>query len=178
LRPARRAATSWALVNSTEYRNDVVTAMYETFLERDTDAGGQAYWVSQIARGMTFEQFQSLLMGSDEYFQKGSKGNSDNDTFVKAMYSDVLGRSVDPSGEAYFVSLLTHGTSRSQVVGAIIYSTENLSNTVDGYYEFLLGRPSDSGGNSYWTAQLQHGARDELIVALIIGSDEYYSLVG
>jgi len=94
------------------------------------------------------------------------------------MYHDVLGRDVDAGGEAYFVSLLQHGTSRSQVVGGIVYSAEHLSSTVDGYYEFLLGRPSDPGGNAYWTAQLQHGARDEVIVALIIGSDEYYSLVG
>ena len=128
-----------------EYRSDVITSMYELFLERDTDIGGLAYWVSQIAHGMTFEQFQCLLMGSDEYFQMASKGHGDDDTFVEAMYHDVLGRNVDPAGEAYFVSLLQQRDVPPQVVSAIVYSNENLATTVDGYYQFLLGAPVRSG---------------------------------
>jgi Domain of unknown function (DUF4214) len=152
----------------------MISSMYQQFLERGTDQGGLNYWVGRVAAGMTFEQFQSMLIGSDEYFVKSSKGNSDNTTFVRSMYQDVLGRPIDPSGQAYFLSLLAQGTPRSQVVAAVVYSTEHLSTKVDGYYEWFLGRHSDPGGNAYWTSQLQHGARDELIIALIIGSDEYF----
>jgi hypothetical protein len=170
-----RAATSWSLVNSDEFRADVISSMYQQFLERGTDQGGLNYWVGRIGAGMTFEQFQSMLIGSDEYFQKASKGNGDNTTFVKSMYRDVLGREIDPSGQAYFLGLLANGTPRSQVVAAIVYSTEHLQNTVEGYYQHFLGRDSDPGGRDYWVSQLQHGSRDELIIALIIGSDEYFS---
>ena len=77
------------------------------------------------------------------------------------MYHDVLGRNVDHR-EAYFVSLLHNGTSRPQVVSTIMYSNENLANTVDGYYQFLLARPSDPGGRSVlWVGQLQRGARGD-----------------
>ena len=170
-----RQTVSWALVNSDEYRSDVIAGMYAKFLNRGPDAGGLSYWVGQVAGGMTFEWFQSFLIGSDEYYGSGAKGKGDNTDFVKSMYSDVLGRPVDSGGLNYFVSLLAAGTSRAQVVAAIVYSTEHLDSTVDGYYVKFLSRHVDPSGEAYWVGQLQAGARDESIVALIAGSDEYFA---
>ena len=92
--------------------------MYEKFLNRIPDAAGLNYWVGQVAGGMTFEWFQSFLIGSDEYYGSGAKGKGDNTDFVKSMYHDVLGRPVDSGGLNYFVSLLDAGTPRAQVVAA------------------------------------------------------------
>jgi hypothetical protein len=172
-----RPTVAWALVNSNEYRGDVLGSMYQQFLGRSIDATGLAYWTNQVAGGMTFEQFQSLLIGSNEYFLSGAKGKGNNSDFVKSMYQDILGRPVDPTGLAFFKGQLDAGTLRQLVVSAIVFSTEHLASTVDGYYEHFLSRGVDASGQSYWVNQLQHGSRDELIVALIIGSDEYFSLV-
>jgi hypothetical protein len=171
-----RPATSWALVTSNEFRSDVVSDTYEQFLGRDTDAGGLSYWVGQVAAGMTFEQLESLLAGSDEYFASSSKGGGDNAKFVESVYEDVLDRPIDPGGRQYFLDLLARGTPRSQVAAAVVYSTEHLQNVVDGYYGHFLGREADPAGRDYWVAQLQRGARDELIISQIIGSDEYFSI--
>ena len=171
-----RSTVSWALVNSTEYRANVISGMYRTFLNRNTDTAGLNYWVGQVANGMTFEQFQSLLLGSDEYFGLAAKGKGNNTDFVKSMYKDLLGRAVDTNGLNYFVSLLAGGTQRAQVVGAIVYSTEHLNITVDGYYVKFLNRHVDPSGEAYWVSQLQAGARDESIASLIIGSNEYFAV--
>jgi hypothetical protein len=171
-----RLVTSWALVTSNEFRSDVVSGLYDHFLARDTDASGLSYWVGRVADGMTFEQLECLLAGSDEYFANPAKGGGDNGKFVESMYEDVLGRPVDSGGRQYFLGLLAQGTPRFQVAAALVNSTEHLRGVVDGYYQHFLGRESDPGGRDYWVAQLQRGARDELIISQIIGSDEYFSI--
>jgi hypothetical protein len=88
-------------------------------------------------------------------------------------YEDVLDRPIDPAGRDYFLGLLARGVPRSQVVSAVVYSTEHLRSIVDQYSVDFLGRQSDPGGRDYWVGQLRHGARDEQIVALI-GSGEYF----
>jgi hypothetical protein len=126
---------------------------------------------------MTFESFECLLVGSDEYYIGGANGGGQPATFVTSMYEDILGRAPDTAGLNYFVGLLNNGTPRPLIVSAIVFSTENLGNTVDNYYEHFLSRQVDASGENYWVGQLQGGARDETIVGLIIGSEEYFSLV-
>jgi hypothetical protein len=170
-----RPAVAWALVTSDEYRGDVIAEMYQQYLQRSVDAGGQAYWVAQVRGGLSFEQFESLLLGSDEYYVNPNKGAANPAAFVASMYHDMLGRTVDPAGQQYFVGLLAAGTPRSQVVAAVVYSYEHLATTVNGYYQHFLHRSADSAGQAYWTNQLAAGGRDELILGLIIGSDEYFA---
>ena len=150
--------------------------MYQDFLTRGTDAGGLNFWVGQVARGMTFESFEAMLISSPEYYNMPTKGKGNDTDFVTSMYKDILGRSVDAGGLGYFKGLLAQGVPRSTVVSLIVLSTENLQTTVQGYYQHFLSRNTDPGGLNFWVGQLQRGARDEPIIALIIGSEEYFSL--
>jgi hypothetical protein len=172
-----RPAVATSLVYSNEYRGDVIAGMYQDFLNRGTDSGGLNYWVGRVAAGLTFEQFETMLIGSPEYYNMANKGKGNNTDFVKSMYEDVLGRSVDTGGLQYFTNLLNSGVPAATVVSIVVLSTENLRTTVDGYYQHFLSRNSDPAGRDYWVGQLQQGARDETIVSLIIGSNEYFSLV-
>ena len=94
------------------------------------------------------------------------------------MYQRRPRRTVDPGGQAYFLNLLDHGTPTfRQVVATIVYSTEPLRTTVNGYYQHFLDTSAETAGRELpGSSQLQRGARDELIIALIIGSDEYFSI--
>ena len=48
-----------------------------------------AYWVDQIANGLTFEHVpERCYAGSDEYFANPHKGNGNPNAFVNAMYRD------------------------------------------------------------------------------------------
>ena len=148
--------------------------MYQSFLNRATDPGGLHYWVGQVGSGMTFEWFQSYLIGSAEYYSLPSKGKSNNTDFVKSMYNDVLGRNVDPGGLNYFVSLLNAGaparrSSRSSCSVPSIWRRPSTATTSTSSAATAIPAVRD-----YWVGQLQAGRRDETIVALIIGSDEYY----
>ena len=55
------------LVDSLEYRTRLVRAAYLDYLGRPADAAGEAYWLSLLAAGYSFEQVLSWIIGSDEY---------------------------------------------------------------------------------------------------------------
>jgi Domain of unknown function (DUF4214) len=103
--------------------------------------------------------------------------------YVQRVYSDLLGRSPDAGGAAYWADLVDSGVSRSTVAwtivsgsavaGAITWSAEAIGSRVNGYYQALLGRNADASGCNYWVYLIGHGHRDEESVALLVGSDEY-----
>jgi len=53
---------------SNEYETDWVEAEYVHLLNRGADSGGLAFWVSQLAAGVSYEQVIAGLAGSPEYY--------------------------------------------------------------------------------------------------------------
>ncbi|HVS44493.1 MAG TPA: invasin domain 3-containing protein [Candidatus Dormibacteraeota bacterium] len=168
-----RAQLASILSSSSEFRTDVVSHMYPTYLHRAADSAGVSYWVGQIGRGATFEQVELSFIGSPEYFQL--HGGTDKGA-VDALYKDVLGRSVDPSGEAYWVQQISSGQMTfSQLAASILSSEESRERIVQGFYQNILNRTAPQSDLAYWAGQLGNGARDETIINLFVGSDEYYA---
>ncbi len=168
-----RAQVAQQIVTSVEYRTLVVQNIYQTFLRRSADAGGLTTFVNLLNSGGTIEQVQSLIIGSDEYFQ--TQGGGTNDGFLAALYLDVLGRPIDPTGQATFSQALASGTTRDQVALAILTSGEFRQLLVNGFFLQFLGRAADPTGLSTFVNQLNQGARDEDIIVAIVGSDEYFA---
>jgi uncharacterized delta-60 repeat protein len=179
------------LMNSQEYRTNVVNSLYMKYLNRGADAGGLATYTAFLASGGTDEQVAAALAGSQEYFQ--NRGGSSNNGFLTALYQDVLNRAIDPSGLASFTQLLASGTSRTAVAAMLLDSTEYLTNLVQGFYVKYLRRAADPGGLSGFVAALQTQpgssqslipavspgsglVRDEDVIAMMVGSQEYFNL--
>jgi hypothetical protein len=118
------------------------------------------------------ESVAATLIGSPEYFV--NRGGGANDSFLNALYQDVLRRPVDAGGNAYFGRLLATGVSRSQVAGIILNSDEYRSLLIGDYYQQLLGHPTSSGSINFWLSYMKQGGRDEQVAAAIAGSDEYF----
>jgi hypothetical protein len=59
-----------SLLESTEYRNRLVTALYQQFLHRSADPASQSFWVSQLQSGAADEDVIAFLVGSQEYFDR------------------------------------------------------------------------------------------------------------
>ncbi len=68
---------------------ELVQAWYQRYLRRSVDWNGLQNWVGQFRRGMTQEQVQAALLGSDEYYQAHGGRPAG---FVRGLYEDVLGR--------------------------------------------------------------------------------------
>ncbi len=101
--------------------------------------------------------------------------------FVDKVYRDLLGTTVDPSGEAYWTSQLNAGASHSQVAYQIettppVYQYYGV--VVAQQYELYLHRNVDPSGFSYGVNFLAGGGSIEQLAASILGSAEYFQVRG
>ena len=161
------------LVGSREYyANEVVTPAYVKFMGREPDAGGLAYWTSQLQAGaLTDEGLAADLVVSDEYFKRAG---GTNPLWVDALYHDLLGRQADTQGESFWVGQLNAGVSRADVADGFANAGERRRQQVSDDYPRLLGRAADPGGLDYWMAQFAQGATDEDLISGLIASTEFY----
>jgi hypothetical protein len=96
-----------------------------------------------------------------------------NETFLNAVYEDILGRPIDPSGLAGFEASLTAGATRTQVAYDIVTSTEAYQDLVKSWYEQFLNRIPAPGEGDPFVAQLKAGATEEQVEAILLGSTEF-----
>jgi len=150
-----RHSVARSFLNSTEgARNEAVLA-YQDLLDRDPDPAGLEFWTNFLRSGsVNTLRFQHLA--SDEYF---AVTGGTNEAYVRAIYSELLGRDIDQLGFEFYVDLLDTGTPRWWVSRTIYESPESLGNRVTAYHRAILGRdPTD--------AEMADG------VALILARDE------
>lgn len=115
-------------VGSTEYRTREVQELYRSLLGRPADAGGLSWFVGQLGAGQTPEGVEAQILGSTEYFQKAG-GTTEG--FLTSLYADTLGpgRTIDPTGAAYWNSVLASGASRTDVARGVLTSDEGMAYT-------------------------------------------------
>ena len=138
-----RLAMTSTLVRSDHFIGLLVDDLYMRALGRPPDAEGRAYWIGQIAGGVTVESVGVLFFGSPEYYARS--GGTDT-SFVTALYRDILGREPDPGGLAYWVDRLDTGTANLDDVAAGFYgSLESRRARAVALYALVLdSTPADS----------------------------------
>ena len=171
-----------AIEQSPEFETKLIQGLYGTYLGRPADTLGVSTFVPLLAAGSTVEQVQALILGSPEYFE--GHGSGTNDTFLESVYQDVLGRTIDPTGQAAWGTMLQPGSSpdalsaRLRVATDVLNSLEAREDLVKTYYTTYLMRSPDDTGLGVWVGALQQGARDEQVVSAIVGSPEFLSAAG
>lgn len=169
-----RQAAVKAIEGSVEYRTLIVRNLFQQLLKRDPDANGLSFFVAAIGNGATVEQVTSIIVTSPEYFQK--RGNNSNETFLNAVYRDLLQRDADTNGTAFFLQVLAQpGANRSAVVDQFFASQEYREKVVQREYRRFLDRDADANGLAFFAAALKAGARQEDVIAALLGSDEFFN---
>lgn len=133
--------------------------LYNGLLGRDADASGAEAWGTS-ASGTALTDIAQGFLGSTEF------QNNMNNEFIQSVYTTLLGRSADASGEENWLNALAHGASRADVIAAITGSDEGQAagaiadNTdyVKALYTSVLGREADDAGLDNWVAALSAGA--------------------
>ncbi|HET6878882.1 MAG TPA: DUF4214 domain-containing protein [Pirellulales bacterium] len=158
--------------HSTEYyTNFVIQPDYQKLLGR---AGNQAEvqaLAGEMQRGLTDQGVEAKLVATDEFF---ANAGSNNQIWVDAVYTRMLGRQVDAPGEAWWTAQLANGQSRSQVAQEIAVSQENNTQLINDDYFHYLGRAADLQGLSWWLTQFAAGKTNEDVIAGFTGGREYY----
>jgi hypothetical protein len=169
---ATRGDVAAELARSDEWVGTVVTELYEHVLGRGPDADGLAYWVARIQAGDRVATVAVSIYGSQEYWVRAS---SARDTYVRALYRDILDRAPDGDGLQYWVGRLAGGTPRWVVARALFLSAEARGRRVGGLYGELLGRRAAADERDYWVGRL--ATIDDIhLAAFLVGSDEYLAL--
>jgi hypothetical protein len=103
----------------------------------------------------------------------------DVDSFLQAVYIDVLGRQAGTGERAGWGQAIANGMPRLQVVYGFVNSDEFRMLKITEAYREVLGRAPEDGGMTAWLNGMRGGvlAPDDAYRAFL-RSDEYYMLTG
>jgi cyclophilin family peptidyl-prolyl cis-trans isomerase len=171
-----RSTLVQAVWNSTEHRTAEVDQFYHTFLGRNPDPSGQAFWVAAYSAWGT-EKVEALgFLTSAEYSQRLHPTDAD---FVNALYTDVALRPADPSGLTFWENALTSGESRLQVAGSFLNGQESSARLIDSFYsDFLYRAPDVASMQAAITSLEQNTTSVQAEGVTVLASDEYFKIAG
>lgn len=165
-------------VFSDEFQNQVapVSRLYQAYFLRIPDTSGLNYWIDKKLNGMTLNEISDSFAEVQEFSDR--YGSLDDSGFVNLVYDNVLSRSPDDEGLAYWKSQMSDGMTRGEVMTGFSESAENQQNTLNqirviAFYYGMLRRAPDSEGFSYWVAKLDAGEQPNDLINGFIDSAEY-----
>jgi hypothetical protein len=174
-RLSAQAPIAQAIVTSPEARTNLIVSAYQTVLGRIPQPAEIANWLGALGAGTsTPEQILAVLLASNEFFLRRTAGT--DASFANQAYLDVLGRPVDSTGLASFLSV-AEVAPRTAVMRGVVLSTEYMVNLVEGFYSRFVpthGTPTTAEILA-WLSALQNGLTDEQAISAFIGSPEYFA---
>ncbi|WP_162060884.1 DUF4347 domain-containing protein [Undibacterium sp. KW1] len=171
-----RAQVAASFMESAEFQSGIggITRLYFGAFDRLPDREGLAYWMQAQKDGMNLSKVSASFVSSAE-FQK-TYGALDNTAFVDRVYQNVLHRSSDAAGKAYWLGQLGNGLSRGDMLAGFTESTEFKANsqskvslTLD--YIGLLGHAPDQ--TTFDALLAQSGTDVVTLIGQFINSPEY-----
>jgi hypothetical protein len=180
--------------SNTEY----LTILYRTFFDREPDAGGLSFWLSQLDQGLPRNVTLFKFLFSEEYSQYlqdflGSSLSRGEVDAVVDFYRGYFGRLPDSEGFAFWLEKFR--SAQCQGVEQVNQQVESISSAfyssaeytdrgrnngeyvADLYYAFLR-RGSELSGYEYWTTELNSlRLQREQMRQAFIGSDEFQGRV-
>lgn len=106
-----------------------VYRLYQAAFDRAPDKSGIGYWLGEADRGMKLHTIAELFSYSSE-FQGAVGPNPSAETFVGALYDNVLHRTPDQAGFDYWVNTLKATGDHAAVLVAFSESQENVAQVV------------------------------------------------
>lgn len=153
-----------------------VVRLYYAFFLRPPDHGGITYWIAQREGGRSLSSIAEPFASSSEF--RNRYGHLADADYVGRVYENVLGRSADASGRAFWEGRLAAGTPRGQMMANFSESSEYVTKSRNGVllaasFEAMLRRAVDPGALTYYGSRLDAGTRLSSIDATLFASDEY-----
>lgn len=106
----------------------MATRLYQAAFDRLPDSSGLGYWVNRLDNGTDLERAAAEFIGSPEFSDRYGASPT-NDEYIDALYANVLDRSPDADGKAYWLNRLETDLDRDDVLSRFSESAENQHNT-------------------------------------------------
>lgn len=167
---ASRIAVAQAFWNSDERYTHLVDDAYQIYLNRAPDLSGLATHLTALRSGLGGNGLIQAFVSSPEY----QTLHPDNDYFMQALYTDLLGRTPDPAGLAAWKAALQQGLSRTAVVAGFIHSPEFATVEIQTQYETLLQRQGSPSEVASWLPLALQSRGQEAVAVSILASPEFF----
>lgn len=171
---ASRYQIALSILQSGEYRQDLLGQLYSRYLTTPLDAPTASYLNGLLQSGASDEQLATVVLGSGAFFSGPGGGSTDG--FLGALYCHALFRGIDPGAQSADAAALGSGTTRTTIASGLLGSTEYLSQQVAGYFLRFLRHPAPPGGLQYFVNLMHSGGSDEQVIASLVSSQEYYAM--
>ncbi len=143
-----KAEVASNFIQSDEFQTQVgsLARLYFGAFNRVPDKEGLQFWVNAERSGMNLETMANFFVNSKEFQQ--SYGALDNSGFLNTIYQNVLHRSPDNAGKAFWMQCLEQGMSRATVLSNFTESQEFKASSAEKVtltlcYVGLLGQAPD-----------------------------------
>lgn len=104
-----------------------IARLYSAYFDRAPDDGGWAYWNQRSVEGMNLWRTSDFFADSIE-FKQTYGADLTNAEFLDLVYQNVLHRSPDAGGIAYWIDRMEDGLTRGQVMVFFSESPEYIDN--------------------------------------------------
>jgi hypothetical protein len=167
-----RSGVASLIIRSGEALTDVISQVYQTYLQRAPDATGEAAWLAFLQNGGTEEQFITRVVSSEEYAADVAARSGGSDAaFVQSLYNTILGRTGSASEIGFWLGVLPT-LSRAGVAAAFVGSGEYRSDQITQFYSSLLHRSASASEVAGW---VNSGADLLSIEVAFASSGEFYA---
>ena len=160
-----------------------IERLYQSYFDRQPDADGLRFWVSELASGRSLLSIAEQFGQSPEFVD--TYGSLSNTEFVDLIYMNVLGRPGEASGRTFWIGQLdAQMQTRAQVMTNFSESPEFvLDFSVDReqlvrLYQAYFLRPSDEAGLRFWVDRHVEGMDLGSISAQFAASPEFIDRYG
>jgi hypothetical protein len=174
--PTLRAPTL-QILDSQAVRQAQLGNIYQTYLGRQIDPSGLAYWTGVLNSGQSFSYIEMYLTSSAEGFNLAGGTNS---AWVGFLYRTVLGRAPGNSELTYWTNQLnTNATNRFLIAQGIVRSPEATNKQVNQWYgAYAPGGVTAPSGEQLeamgW--DLRRGRPEDAIIAdMTVSKGDYVS---
>ncbi|MCB2184489.1 MAG: DUF4214 domain-containing protein [Desulfobulbaceae bacterium] len=118
------SGAAWAALTRTQ-----VSQLYVAVFGRASEGDGNAYWQTD-ASSTSMTVTANIMLNTDPAKAYFGSNLYDNAAFVAHIYTNTLGKSYadDPEGQDYWVSELNDGTSKGQMIAALITAAQASEN--------------------------------------------------
>ena len=137
---------------ATQAQLAAVQQLYVGYLGRAADSAGQQFWANAIANGTaTIASVATGFTLSAEY--KAAYGGLTTDALVEKVYNNVLGRTPDAEGKAFWVAALANGkVTADTLVATIVTNLGALDQQTINNKVFVAQTYTDTVGDAYTPA--------------------------
>ena len=100
--------------------------LYKAAFDRQPDSGGLGYWMRNLDKGADLAKDVANGFINSKEFQSLYGENTSNATFIANLYQNVLHRTPDAEGYAYWEKTILSGVSRANILTNFSDSNENI----------------------------------------------------